>query len=231
MHLTLTAPDTQPPTVPSGLAASVSGATVALTWTASTDDVGVLRYDVFRSTTAGFTPSSASRVGQSPTASYADASLPAGTYHYVVEAEDAAGNVSVASNEVTATVITPPPADFLAGDQSIEPKGDFNAPGVAEAFKTTAAASGTLTKLTVFVDSTNTATTIAAALYADSGGHPGALLAQGTLNAPTAGAWNDVTVPGAAVTAGTATGSRCSGLREAGRSASVTTASAGPRPR
>ena len=112
VHLTLTAPDTQPPTVPSGLAASVSGATVALTWTASTDDVGVLRYDVFRSTTAGFTPSSASRVGQSPTASYADASLPAGTYHYVVEAEDAAGNVSLASNEVTATVITPPPADL-----------------------------------------------------------------------------------------------------------------------
>jgi len=204
VHLTLTAPDTQPPTVPSGLAASVSGATVALTWTASTDDVGVLRYDVFRSTTAGFTPSSASRVGQSPTASYADASLPAGTYHYVVEAEDAAGNVSVASNEVTATVTTPPPADFLAGDQSIEPKGDFNAPGVAEAFKTTAAASGTLTKLTVYVESTNTATTIAAALYADSGGHPGALLAQGTLNAPTAGAWNDVTVSSAAVAAGTA---------------------------
>ena len=203
VQLTLAAPDTQPPTTPAGVTAAVSGGTVALSWTASTDNVGVLRYDIFRSTTSGFTPSSANRVGQSPTASYADASLPAGTYHYVVEAEDAAGNVSGPSTEVTATVTAPPPADGLAGDQLIESKSDFNAPGVAEAFKTTATASGTLSKIAVYVDSTSTATTIATGLYADNGGHPSTLLAQGTLNSPAAGAWNDVSVPSAAVLAGT----------------------------
>jgi len=139
VQLTLTAPDTQAPTAPSGPAASVSGNTVVLSWTASTDNVGVLRYDVYRSTSPGFTPSSANRIGQSPTASFADTSLAAGTYSYVVQAEDAAGNLSGPSNEVTATVSAPPLADFLAGDQSIEAKGDFNAAGVAEAYKTTAA--------------------------------------------------------------------------------------------
>jgi len=202
VQLTLTAPDTTPPSAPTALATSASGNTVALSWTPSTDNVGVLRYDVFRSTTSGFTPSSANRIDQSPTASFADTALAAGTYFYVVEAEDAAGNISGASNEATASVTAPPPADFLAGDQSVEAKGDFNAAGVAEAFKTSAAATGTLTKIAVYVDSTNAATTIDAGLYADNGGRPGALLAQGTLNAPIGGAWNDVTVSSTSVTAG-----------------------------
>ena len=92
VQLTLTAPDTQAPTTPAGLTAAASGNTVALSWTASTDNVGVARYDVFRSTTSGFTPSSANKIGQSPSASYADPSLAAGTYYYAVEAADAAGN-------------------------------------------------------------------------------------------------------------------------------------------
>src|SRR5205085_3153293 len=45
---------------------------------------------------------------------------------------------------------------------------------------------------------------LVAGLYADSGGHPGPLLGQGTLSAPTAGAWNDVSLAGAPVTAGSA---------------------------
>ena len=94
VQLTLTAPDTQAPTTPAGLTAAASGNTVALSWTASTDNVGVARYDVFRSTTSGFTPSSANKIGQSPSPSYADPSLAAGTYYYAVEAEDAAGNLS-----------------------------------------------------------------------------------------------------------------------------------------
>jgi len=200
--LTVSAPDTQAPTTPTNLAANVSGSTVALSWNASTDDVGVAHYDVYRSTTPGFTPSQSNRIGQAPTASYADTNVAPGTYYYAVAAEDAAGNVSAPSTQVSATVTAAGPPVYLAGDQAIEGNGDFNSAGVAEAFKTTAAATGTVAKITVYIDAGSTATTIDVGLYADNGGHPGALLTQGTLNAPPSATWDDVPVPAAQVTSG-----------------------------
>ncbi len=56
--------DTSPPTAPAGLTPVVGLNSVALSWTASTDNVGVVRYNVHRSTTAGFTPSAANRIAQ-----------------------------------------------------------------------------------------------------------------------------------------------------------------------
>jgi outer membrane protein assembly factor BamB len=89
------------------------------------------------------------------------------------------------------------------GDQTVEPSVDSNQSGQAEAFRTTATASGTLTTLTVYVDASATATSLVAGLYADNGsGHPGQLLAQGTKATPAKGAWNDVTVPAAQVVSG-----------------------------
>jgi fibronectin type 3 domain-containing protein len=111
--------DTTAPSVPTGLGRSVTGSTVNLTWTASTDDVGVASYNVHRGTASGFTPSAANRIGQPTTAAYADTGLGTGTYYYVVTAEDAAGNVSAASAEVSATIAdaTPPtaPTTLAAG--------------------------------------------------------------------------------------------------------------------
>ena len=101
---------TTPPTVPGDLAASLTGDDAALSWTASTDDVGVLRYTVHRSTTVGFTPTAANRIATPAGTGYADSDLAPGTYHYKVLAEDADGNVSAASNEVSITVVPPDPA-------------------------------------------------------------------------------------------------------------------------
>src|SRR5205814_349539 len=110
--------DTTPPTAPGGLAASVAGSTVNLTWTAATDNVGVAKYDVYRSTTSGFTPAASNRPAQPTGTTYTDTSVPAGTYYYKVTAEDAAGNISAVSNTATATIAdtTPPttPAGFTA---------------------------------------------------------------------------------------------------------------------
>ena len=77
---------------------------VALTWTASTDNLGVVGYDLHRSTVAGFTPNAGNRIAQPAGTSYTDAPLAAGTYYYRVLARDAAGNLSAASNQATATV-------------------------------------------------------------------------------------------------------------------------------
>ncbi|MGW4963212.1 LamG-like jellyroll fold domain-containing protein [Nonomuraea sp. NPDC004186] len=101
-------PDTQAPTAPSSLAATGGPRNAQLTWTASTDNVGVDGYRIHRSTTPGFTPSAANQVGSSPTTTFTDAGLAAGTYYYRVRAVDAAGNLSPSSNEVSATVTAPP---------------------------------------------------------------------------------------------------------------------------
>jgi chitodextrinase len=103
------APDTQPPSVPSGLVASGGVGSVSLSWGASTDNVGVVRYDVYRSSTSGFVPSVGNRVGQPVGTSFVDSGLAAGTYYYVVQAEDAAGNLSGPSNQASAVVSAPPP--------------------------------------------------------------------------------------------------------------------------
>src|SRR5205823_7779449 len=79
---------------------------------------------------------------------------------------------------------------------------DYNPPGIAEAFRTTALAGGTVTRLTVYVDTGSTGAPLVAGLYGDSGGHPAGLLASGSLASPVPGAWNDVAIPAASVTAG-----------------------------
>jgi hypothetical protein len=94
--------DTQPPSAPTNLAASGAIGAVSLTWTASTDNVGVTQYNIYRSTASGFVPSSSSLIGTSTTTNYTDY-VPAGTYYYLVTAQDAAGNISQPSNEASGT--------------------------------------------------------------------------------------------------------------------------------
>ena len=102
-------PDTTPPSAPSGLAASTAVGSATLSWTAVDRQRGVVRYNVHRSTTAGFTPATANRIAQPTGTSYTDSGLAAGTYYYRVTAEDAAGNISAPSTELAVTV--PPPPD------------------------------------------------------------------------------------------------------------------------
>src|SRR5207244_8578300 len=100
-------PDTSPPSVPGGLAVSVSGSSAALSWAASSDNVGVVRYDVFRSTSSGFSPGVSNRIAQPTGTAFTDGGLAAGTYYYLVEAEDAAGNLSAPSNQASAAISAP----------------------------------------------------------------------------------------------------------------------------
>ncbi len=103
------APDTTPPTAPADLRATVAGTSVDLAWSASSDDVGVTGYQVYRGTTPGFAADATSRIGQAAGLSYTDSSLAAGSYYYRVIAVDAAGNASPASDAVAATVAPPDP--------------------------------------------------------------------------------------------------------------------------
>ena len=110
MNLALVAAtgDTTPPSTPTGLA--VTGQTltsVSLSWTASTDNVGVTGYTVYRGATA---------VGNlsGSTTTFTDTGLtPGASYSYTVVASDAAGNKSPATSPVTGTTI----ADTVAPTQ------------------------------------------------------------------------------------------------------------------
>jgi chitodextrinase len=88
--------DTQAPTAPTNLAATAATSSqINLSWTASTDNVGVASYDVYRG--GSFLKNVAGT-------STSDTGLAAGTtYSYDVKAKDAAGNVSAASNTASAT--------------------------------------------------------------------------------------------------------------------------------
>jgi len=89
--------DVTPPSVPADLAANApSGAQVDLTWTASTDDVGVTGYDIFRN--------GAQLTAVGSVTSYSDTTAaPATTYQYQIQARDAAGNISALSTAVSVT--------------------------------------------------------------------------------------------------------------------------------
>src|SRR6266508_1289648 len=88
-----------PPSVPTNLSATAFSATrIDLAWTASTDNVGVSGYDIYRDGTL------LAAIGA--VTSYSDTTVAPGTsYQYQVRARDAAGNASSASN--TATAATP----------------------------------------------------------------------------------------------------------------------------
>jgi hypothetical protein len=111
VHLALPAGDTEPPSAPASVAAAGGLGTAALTWTAATDNTAVSAYNVHRSTTSGFPPALANRIAQVTTTSFVDTGAAAGTYFYVVTAQDVVGNVSAPSNEAVADVtadVTPP---------------------------------------------------------------------------------------------------------------------------
>jgi len=104
--VTLTAPDTTPPRVPVGVTANAtSSSTIDVSWAASTDNVGVTKYRVYRD---------GSQVTEVPDAIFTDQGLTASTsYSYTVRAVDAAGNQSglsaSASASTSAAPTTPPP--------------------------------------------------------------------------------------------------------------------------
>ncbi|MEK4355766.1 glycosyl hydrolase family 18 protein [Paenibacillus sp. FSL M7-1455] len=88
--------DTQAPTMPTNLAVTgTTSSSVSLSWTASTDNVGVTGYDVYQGTSKVMTVA-----GTTATVTGLSAST---AYTFRVAAKDAAGNVSPQSAAVTAT--------------------------------------------------------------------------------------------------------------------------------
>ncbi|MES2409945.1 MAG: fibronectin type III domain-containing protein [Bacteroidota bacterium] len=101
VNIQAAAADTTGPTAPTSLTASgTTQTTTNLSWTASTDNVGVTGYDVYQG---------AAVIGSTTTATtFGVTALTASTaYAFTVKAKDAAGNVSSDSNTANVTTLTP----------------------------------------------------------------------------------------------------------------------------
>ena len=104
-----TAADVVAPSTPTNVAAAttpdIHGRNVTITWSASTDNVGVTNYAIFRN---------GALIGSvnGSTLTFVDTNLPAGTYPYTVDAADSAANRSAQSSPAASAVVAndPPPA-------------------------------------------------------------------------------------------------------------------------
>ncbi len=98
VNLVASSTDTQAPTAPNNLTASnITQTSVDLSWTASSDNVGVTGYEVYQDGNLLGTVST--------TAAQVTGLNPATTYTFFVKAKDAAGNLSPASNQISVTTL------------------------------------------------------------------------------------------------------------------------------
>jgi chitodextrinase len=136
--------DAQAPTAPENLTATaVSSSQINLSWSASTDNVGVTGYLVERQGpgSTGF-----AQVGTTAGTTYNDTGLVAGTnYSYRVRATDATGNLSAYSAVASATTLALPPSLVAAysfnegtGTSVTDVSGSGNNGTIANATWTTA---------------------------------------------------------------------------------------------
>jgi chitodextrinase len=110
-------PDDEPPTVPTNLAATaISQSRIDLTWSASSDNVAVAGYKVYRNGT---------EIATTTSPGYSDSVLSCGTtYSYTVSAYDAAGNDSGPSSPVSETTLScGGPNDYFAAYSMNEGSG------------------------------------------------------------------------------------------------------------
>jgi chitodextrinase len=102
--------DTTPPSVPTSLSATtLSSSQINLSWSPSTDNVGVTGYKIYRGGV---------QVSTSAVNSYSDTGLsPSTAYSYTVSAYDMAGNNSVQSTGASATTQAPTANKFTIGQR------------------------------------------------------------------------------------------------------------------
>jgi len=100
LSVTTLSSDTQAPTIPTGLASSsITQTSFTLSWTPSTDNVGVTGYDIYKN---------GALHGTVTTTSVSITGLSAGTnYSITIKAKDLAGNVSPSSMALSVTTLSP----------------------------------------------------------------------------------------------------------------------------
>lgn len=102
--------DTVAPSTPTNFSLSLAtSSSLRLTWTASTDNVGVVKYEIYRNNGGATSVNTTTpfAIVNAPVTTYINSGLLSGkTYRYNVKAVDAAGNKSALSTRVAATTLS-----------------------------------------------------------------------------------------------------------------------------
>jgi hypothetical protein len=181
-------------------AKSVTSTSATITWTTNGAASSQVQYGTSTAYGSSTTLDSSLLTSHSQTIT----GLTPGTlYHYQVQSKDAYGNTAGTTDQTFTTAAAAP--TVLVGDTTIEGSSDSNGAGAAEAFQYTSSASGSATKLFIYLDVSSSAPKVVLGLYAHNAttNSPGSLLAQGTISTPRAGDWNSATIPSTALAAGT----------------------------
>ena len=110
-----------PPSDPTQLTAQVSNSnTVTLNWQASTDNVGVTSYGIYRDGVAITNVQNPDGTAPAPT-TFVDKNTAPGIYTYTVDAADAVGNRSGVSNAVTVTTVALLAPNVAANEPPVSP--------------------------------------------------------------------------------------------------------------
>ncbi len=162
--------DNEAPSVPSGLTASnTTSNSTNLSWTASTDDIGVAGYDISQNGTV---------IGTSATTNFNVTGLSAETtYSFAVKAKDAAGNVSGNSIVINVTTTATPTQLFTVGITTIGTSTSTHADRRAMPY--TMPENGTLQSIVIHV--VGGSGDIQLGVYADNNGVPSNKLGQTTI--------------------------------------------------
>ncbi|MEW7279344.1 fibronectin type III domain-containing protein [Aquimarina sp. 2201CG1-2-11] len=166
--------DNQAPTIPANLVASnPTASTVSLNWNASSDNIGVTGYDIYRVNTnsivASVTGTSYTATGLSPNTSYS----------FRVRAKDAAGNTSGYGNTASATTLDGSAQLYTLGITTV---GTSNAThSTRRAMPYTINENGTLQSLAVHIEGGSGSVQLG--VYADNNGVPGNRLGQTPITA------------------------------------------------
>ena len=221
---TITAfPDTTAPTAPTLTASGTTTTTTNLSWSGATDAIGVIGYDVYKDGVL---------LGSTTTATtYAVTGLTATTtYAFTVKAKDGAGNVSVASNTVNVTTLTPditaPTAPTLTASGTTTTTTNLSWSGATDAIGVTgydvyknAVLLGSTTTATTYAVTGLTASTAYAFTVKAKDGAGNVSVASNTVNVTTP--TPDVTAPTAPVLSASGTNSTATNLSWSGATDNV----------
>ena len=100
------------------------------------------------------------------------------------------------------TAVRHPAPTRAFGDATVESRRDADRAGHAEAFPFASRFSGTTASIKVYVDARNRAKTLVAGIYRNRKGHPGTLIASGSVRSPKGKRWNTVKLKARALTPG-----------------------------
>lgn len=184
---------------PTGLAASASAGAmqISLTWVSSPSSWAT-GYIILRSNCSGLF-SEVARVTPVSASSFSDGSISLNvSYCYKIQTYHRQWTSSLTSAVTATTQVT-----VTIGDDVLEPTNDSSSAGTAQAFSYYQPSGASITKLTIFLASSNTAAPVIVGIYKDKGGSPNSLLASGSIASPVSGAWNTVTISAVTLKKGT----------------------------